>query len=77
MRVPGVSVFSETGPTFEDMRTGPALHQRLEASAERGGRPYFGWKDLAGIFTKGDEVPFASHVRRQRRWRWRQRQQRG
>ena len=62
MRVPGVGVFGETGPTFEDLRTGPALREKVEASAERGGRPYFGWKDLASMFTKDDAVPFASHV---------------
>ena len=62
MRVPGVGVFGETGPTFKDIRTGLALRKMVEASAERGGLPYFGWKDLASMFTKDDEVPFASHV---------------
>ena len=49
MRVPGVGVFGETGPTFKDIRTGPALRKMVEASAERGGLPYFGWKDLASM----------------------------
>ena len=49
MRVPGVGVFGETGPTSKDIHTGPALRKMVEASAERGGRPYFGWKDLASM----------------------------